>query len=178
MNRLYLVILIVLTVLTLLSLTLNGAIIFALLRTQQSVLHAVKDARSVVKSIGQDTLSHTLEVEQEIPVVTSVPFNKEVTVPINTTIPIDTTVIVPIEAGILGTFDIEIPIRTVIPVDMEVAAPVSETVEIAASVPLELEVPVEISIADLPLAERLQEMDQALERLERRLEELPFGGDE
>lgn len=178
MKKLYLAALILLTMLTLLSLTFNGVVIFALLRARQTILIAVKDARDVVNAIGDDTVSFTVEVEQEIPVTTSVPFNQEVDVPINTTIPIDTTVIVPINAGILGTIDIEVPIRTIVPLNLEIAVPINETVNVNTTVPLELDVPVEISISDTPLSGYLEELDEALARLEDKLMELPFGGDE
>ena len=178
MKKICLIGLVLLTVLTLISLALNGVTIYALLRARQNTLAMVEDARDVIGGIGDDTVSYTVTIEHEIPVSASVPFKQEIDVPVNTTIPIDTTVIVPINAGILGTFDIEIPIRTFVPLSLEIAVPIDEMVEVDTTVPLDLEVPVEVTIADTPMYGHLEELDEALARLENRLTELPFGGEE
>ena len=177
MKKGYLVALIVLTVLTLLSLTLNGLVIVGLLRARQIVLDTVTEARAIVAGIGDDTFSYTFEVDQDVPIVVSIPFNEEVTVPIRTTFPISTVVVIPINAGPLGTFDIDVPIRTVIPIDLDVAVPVSRTVDIVATVPLNVDVPIEIPIADTPLVGYLEELDAALAQVEVRLRQ-PFGGED
>jgi len=169
MRKGYLVILIVLAVLTLLSLALNSVIIFNLLQARRIALDTVTEARAIVTGIGDDTFAYTFEMNQEIPIVTSIPFNEEITVPVKTTIPINTTVVMPINAGLLGTFDIDVPIRTVIPVNLEFTVPVSQTVNVATTVPLDLDVPVEIPIADTPLVGYLEELDAALARIEARL---------
>jgi hypothetical protein len=172
MKKGYLVTLILLTVLTLLSLALNGAVIYGLMRAQQISLSTVADARAIVTGVGDATFSYTLEVRQEIPIATSIPFDEDVTVPIKTTIPINTTVVVPIDLGIT-TYDLEVPIRTIIPVNLEFTVPISKTVNIATTVPLEVDVPIEIPIADTPLVDYLEELDVALTQVEARLEQ-PF----
>ncbi len=177
MKKGYLVTLIVLAVLTLLSLTLNGVIILGLLRAQQIALDTVTEARAIVAGIGDDTFSYTFEVDQDIPVAASIPFNEEVTVPIRTTFPISTVVVIPVNAGLLGTFDIDVPIHAVIPVDLEVAVPISRTVDIVATVPLDMDVPIEISIADTLLVGYLEELDAALAQVEARLR-WPLGGED
>ncbi len=177
MKKGYLVALIVLTVLTLLSLTLNGLVIVGLLRARQIVLDTVTEARAIVAGIGDDTFSYTFEVDQDVPIAASIPFNEEVTVPIRTTFPISTVVVIPINAGPLGTFDIDVPIRTVIPIDLDVAVPVSRTVDIVATVPLNVDVPIEIPIADTPLVGYLEELDAALAQVEVRLRQ-PFGSED
>ncbi len=177
MKKGYLVALIVLVVLTLLSLTLNGMVIVGLLRARQITLNTVTETRAIVAGIGDDTFSYTFEVDQDVPIAASIPFNEEVTVPIRTTLPISTVVVIPINAGLLGTFDVDVPIRTVIPIDLEVAVPVSWTVDIATTVPLNVDVPIEIPIADTPLVGYLEELDAALAQVEVRLRQ-PFGGED
>jgi hypothetical protein len=137
-------------------------------------LEEVVEARALVASIRRTTLSHTVEINETIPVKTSVPFEEQVLVPVNTTIPINTTVIVPIDAGPLGTFDIDIPIRAAIPVNLEVAVPIKETIEIDTTIPVDLEIPIEIAISETSLAEPLDERDEALDRIEQLLMN-PFG---
>jgi hypothetical protein len=187
MNKVYTIVLVLLAVLTLISLALNGVIIGGLLRAQeialevrQTALNTVDDARSIVTSVGDDTFAYTLEVEQEVPIAASVPFDEMVVIPVNTVIPIDTTVTVPIDLG-LTTYDLDIPIQAVVPVDLEFAVPISHTVDIATSVLLDVDVPIEIPLDETPLVDYMEELDAGLGRLEVDLEQLeeklalPFG---
>ncbi|HET89987.1 MAG TPA: hypothetical protein ENN99_04490 [Chloroflexi bacterium] len=175
----YVIALILLAILTLFSLALNGVVLLGLLQAQrialdaqQTTLEAVSDTRILVTSISEDTFSYTLTVEQEIPIATSIPFQEEVIVPVRTTIPISTTLIIPFNAGLLGTFDIDVPVRTLIPVNMELAVPISQTVDIATTVPLNVDIPVNIPLNETPLANYLIELDAALARLEEGLSRL------
>jgi hypothetical protein len=173
MNKSYSVALIILAILVILSLTLNALTIATLLWVRNVALDEVAEARALVAGIRGTTLSHTVEINETIPVKTSVPFEEQVLVPVNTTIPINTTVIVPIDAGPLGTFDIDIPIRAAIPVNLEVAVPIKETIEIDTTVPVNLKVPIEIAISETSLADHLDERDEALDRIEQLLTD-PF----
>ncbi len=184
MKKSYLIALIVLALLTLFSLTLNGVVIYGLLRArqialnaQQSALNTVADVRAIVTGIGNDTFAYTFEIDQEIPIATSIPFDEEVIVPIRTTIPISTVVVIPVNAGLLGTFDIDVPVRTIIPVNLDVVIPVSQTVDIATTVPLDIDVPIEIPFADTPLAGYLEELNAALARIEAQLGQPLVGED-
>lgn len=168
MKRGYIVILIVLSVLTLVSLALNAVVIYGLLRAREVVLATVADARTIVTGAGDDTFSYTLEVRQRIPIAASVPINEEVTVPIKTTVPIRTTVVVPINLGIIS-YSLDVPIRTTIPVNLSFTVPISQAVDISTTVPLNVDVPIRIPIADTPLVGYLEQLDQALGRIETRL---------
>jgi hypothetical protein len=170
----YTVILILLAVLTLISLVLSVTAVAGVLWLRQIALVSVAGARAVIPDIGDATISYTLEVEQEIPVAASVPINEEVVVPIHTTIPISTLVSIPIDAGVLGTFDIDVPVRAVVPVDLEFAVPIDQTVDIATTVQLDVDVPIEIPLADTPLVGYLEELDVAMETLEKELAD-PLG---
>ena len=174
MKKTYVVALILLTILTLLSLMLNGVVIFGLVRArqialeaQQTALNTVTDARSIVTGVGDDTFYYTFKVQQEIPINTSVTFNDEITVPIRTTIPVSTVVIIPVDAGLLGTFDVDVPIRTMFPVDLNITFPVSQTVDIVTTVPLDVAVPIEVPLAETPLVGYMEELDTGLARLEK-----------
>lgn len=174
MKKNHVVALILLTILTLLSLMLNGVVIFGLVRArqialeaQQTALNTVTDARSIVTGVGDDTFYYTFKVQQEIPINTSVPFNDEITVPIRTTIPVSTVVIIPVDAGLLGTFDVDVPIRTMFPVDLNITFPVSQTVDIVTTVPLDVAVPIEVPLAETPLVGYMEELDTGLARLEK-----------
>ncbi len=169
MKKTYLATLIILALLTLLSLALNGVVILGLVQARTIAMGAIREARTALTEIGDSTFTYTLEIDQEIPVQTTVPIHQEVVVPIQTTLPISTIVNVPVNAGILGEFDVDVPVRTIIPVDLEVTIPVNETVEIATSVPLNVDIPIAIPLADTPIYDYLAEVDGALEATERRL---------
>jgi hypothetical protein len=177
MKKGYLIALIVLAVLTLLSLTLNVVVILGLQQARQIALDTVTDARAIIAGVGDETFSYTFELDQEIPIAASVPFHEDITVPVHTTLPISTVVAIPINAGLLGTFDIDVPIYTVVPVDLEFTVPVSKTVTIATTVPLNIDVPIEIPISETPLVGYLAELDAALARIEAWLEQLVGGQD-
>ncbi|MGD8996972.1 MAG: hypothetical protein PVH80_02605 [Anaerolineae bacterium] len=157
----YLVALIGLTVLTLLSLTLSAVMIVELMWWRQYALTAIADIRALVRGVGRDTLHYTFEVDQEIPIVAKIPVSQEISMPINTTVPVNTTVIVPVNLGIT-TYNLTVPVNTVFPVDMVVTVPVSQTVDIVTTVPLDIDVPIEVIIADTPLVGYLDEVDATL----------------
>jgi hypothetical protein len=167
----YVVALVGLAVLTLLSLTLNAMVIAELMRWRQQILTEIDDIRAIVRGVGEDTFSYTFEVDQEIPVVAKIPVTEEMTVPINTTIPVNTTVIVPIDLGVT-TYDLTVPVNTVFPVDIEVTVPLSQTVDIVTTMPLDIDVPIEMVIADTPLAGYLAEVDATLANVAMQLERL------
>jgi hypothetical protein len=177
MNKMHSFALFILTVLVVLSLALNGLTIAALLWMRDIALEEVTDARALLNGIRNTTFSHTIEVSKDIPVKTSVPFEEEVLVPVDTTIPLNTTVIVPIDAGPLGTYNIDVPIRAAIPISLEVAVPIEETIEIDTTVPLELSVPIEISVSETSLNEQLDRRERALDRIEQLLRN-PFADSE
>jgi hypothetical protein len=177
MKKVYPVALIVLTGLTLLSLSLNIVTIVALLWAREAALEEVAEARALIAGVRELAFSHTVTVQKDIPVETSVPFEHDIIVPIDTTIPINTTVTVPIEAGILGTFEIDVPIRTFVPIDLEIAVPVSQTVDVSTTVEVDLEVPIEITISETSLADYLDEREAALERIEEKLTD-PFASEQ
>jgi hypothetical protein len=160
---------IVLSVLTLASLAFNAMTIVELLWWRQYILTEITDTRAIVRGIGDDTFSYTFEVDQEIPVVASIPFSQEITVPINTTVPVNTTVVVPIDLG-FTTYRLSVPINTVLPVDIDVTVPVSQTVDIVTTVPMDIDVPMKIAIADTPLVGYLAQLDAMLADLSAQLD--------
>jgi hypothetical protein len=171
-----LVVLLVLSILTVASLVLSVVAVLALQRARQVGLSAVRDARSFVTGIEGDVISYVVEVDQDIPLAVSAPVYEEIVVPINTTIPIDTIAVVPVSVGLLGTFDLEVPIRTVVPLNLNVAVPISHTVDVATTVHLDFDVPVEVSLDDTPITGYAKEVGGILVRIEERLAD-PLGSD-
>ena len=50
--------------------------------------------------------------------------------------------------------------------------PISQTVDIATTVPLDVDVPIEIPLAETPLIDYMEELDTGLEQLEEALDQL------
>jgi hypothetical protein len=173
MNKLGSFILTILIVLMIPSLILNAASIAILMQARDVALEEVDNARALVANVRDTTISYTVEINQDIPVKTSIPFEQEVLVPVNTTIPINTSVIVPIDAGPLGKFDITVPIIAAIPIALDIAVPISKTIDIDTTVPLQLQIPVTVPLSETPLAEHLDTRNRSLDRLERFLQD-PF----
>lgn len=168
MKRGYLAALVALAALTLLSLAFNGVVVLEFLRLRRTAHRVVTDARSLVTDVADDTFSYTVEVDQEVPISTEIPFNETLSVPINTVIPISTTVVVPVNLG-FRTYELALPIQAVFPIDMEVTVPISEAVDITTVVPLKVDVPIEIAVSDTPLAGYLRDLNATLRRTEQQL---------
>jgi hypothetical protein len=166
MKKGYTLALVVVAILVAASAVLNGMLVFGFLKARNLALNIVSDARGLVNDAADDTLSYEVEVNQSIPIQTTVPFNQEITVPFRSALPISTVVSIPIKAGILGTFDIDVPIRTVVPVNVEVTVPVSQTVHISTTVPVNLAVPIDIPMAETPLVAYLPQIVSLLNRVE------------
>lgn len=173
MKKMYLIALIVLLVLVLFVLALNGVLIFGMMRAQQSALVTLNDVRSVLNGISHGTFSYAFAFQDEIPFQTTFPVNEEFTVPVQTTIPVNTTVVVPINLG-FTSYNLRVPINTVFPLDMEFTVPVSMTMDVDVTVPVDMEVPIEVSLAETPLVGYLDELDASLSELEAALAD-PLG---
>lgn len=169
MKRGYVAALIVLAILTLLSLAFNAIVILEFLQLRRAAHRVVTDARALVEEISDDTVSYTVELDQEIPISTEIPFSESISVPINTVVPIDTTVVVPVDLR-FTTYNLTVPIETVFPVDMEVTVPVSQVIDVTTVVPLNVDVPIEIAISETPLADYLADVNATLKRTEDQLE--------
>jgi hypothetical protein len=167
------VVLIILSILTLTSLALNGIAIIGLMRSQEIGLDIIDQTRTMLGGLRDDTFVYTFKVDQEFPFKTTFPVNEEFTVPVQTTIPVNTTFVVPIDLGIT-TYNFKVPINTVFPVDMEFTVPVSMGMDVDIVVPLELEIPVEIALAETPLIGYLDEADVLIDDLEAEMTANPI----
>lgn len=172
MKRSYRVLTILSVMLSVVSLLLVSALIFQLLQSRGVARAIIADGQMLVTEFSDDTFSYTVELDQSIPISTSIPFSQTVTVPFKAVLPVNTTIVVPLDLG-FTTYNLSVPIRTTFPVDLEVTVPFSETVDVSTVVPVELTVPIEIAISDLPLADYLEAVSAMLEETDRHLEQ-PF----
>jgi hypothetical protein len=74
----------------------------------------------------------------------------------------------------LGGIPVSFPISTNVPVDIMVDVPIDQTFAVQAPVTLDLEIPIEIAMADTPLAETLGQVQESLASVEAELETSPL----
>lgn len=168
-QRIYLLIL---TILVILSLGLNLFLVreALILRRQLSVgatttVEALDVAIEQLDEVRTASFTVQIPVEEQVRVQTNIDLQEEFQVPINTTIPIETDVRVPIEVGPFGTYNITVPIETEVPVSLTVPIEIDRRVPVSATVPIDLVVPIEVNVADTPLAEQLVVWRRALIRV-------------
>ena len=108
-------------------------------------------------------------VDQEVPIVASVPFNRTIEVPINTSIPInevvETTITVAGPFGLDIDVDVTVPIDLTVPVNLSVSIEIDEMIEVDTSTRLQLAVPVELDLEESGLAVLVRQMSNNLARL-------------
>ncbi len=185
-NRLKITLAILFT-LVIISLGLNLFLIFQLMQTRRQLLQIVTDVKPALQetfdTVGQEletfqnsTLQFNIQIDQQVPINTDIPFNETVDVPVQVVIPvkeeIETTVMMdPFQAGLEIPVDIVVPIDMEFPIDQVVSFTVARTVPISATIPLSLTVPINIDINNTDLAPYVEQLREGLDTLEKTVDE-------
>jgi hypothetical protein len=98
-----------------------------------------------------------------------VPIQEEMIFPFEGNFPINTTVKVPIDAGVLGTFNLDVPINTSVYVETEVPIEIDETFEVSTTIPVSMTIPIELSPDDPAIQGLVDRVRQWLLDLRRSL---------
>ncbi|MGC9522780.1 MAG: hypothetical protein ACP5HG_12975 [Anaerolineae bacterium] len=151
------------------SLAINVFLIYLLLHVEQGFTASLEAARETLLEMSNAPLAVTVEVDQMIPVHTTVAFSDTLTVPVRFEYPLDTVVNTYIQLPVLGRQDIVVPVQTVIPISQTFEMPVQMQVPISITYPLQAEIPVQVEIPH-QLAETLHNFLDGLEQGMR----LPF----
>jgi hypothetical protein len=168
--------LLLLWLLVLLSILLNVVVLNQLLSLRRTASQAIGDTSVMLADLREETIALSIPIDQTIVIDTDLPIEETVTVPIRTNLPISTEVTVTVDAGLLGDIPLQVPLETTVPVDIEVDIPIDQTFAVRAPVTLNLEVPVEIVVADTPLDATLEQAQDSLDSMSAQLEASPFGG--
>ena len=105
-------------------------------------------------------------VDQEVPIVASIPFRRTIEVPINASIPINEIIETTITVG--GPFgwdvdvDVTVPLDLTVPVNLMVPIEIDEIIEVDTSTRLQLSVPVELDLEESGLAVLVRQMSNNL----------------
>jgi hypothetical protein len=164
--------------LVLASVTVNIIVLRALLMTQRNAQQAIGDAIGMVEGLQETEYVYTINVEDEIFVHTELPVYETIPVVIEETIPIDTIVTVPVNAGLLGTITLRIPIQTTVPVTVEDEVLINQTFEVNTAVPIVMDVPINLTVAETPFNAVLEDLSAQLRYFEQQLNQplIPFLG--
>jgi hypothetical protein len=136
------------------SLVLNVVLITNLLAVRQTFTAGVDQAISGLENLELNGFRYEYHLKQTIPFSGDIPFQQSMVFPFKGDVPVNTTIQVPIDAGLLGKFTVDVPINTSIPVDIQVPVEISQTFHVDTMIPIDMVVPIEISPDD-PAIERL-----------------------
>lgn len=117
-----------------------------------------------LEAFAGSTIDFNVDINETIPIDTTIDLNRTLSVPINETIPleetINTTVTVAGPFGIDIPLDISIPVAVDVPIVLDVDIPVDEQIPITTEIPVVLSVPLSVDVAGTELA-RLADSLQA-----------------
>lgn len=140
-------------------------------RLAPAVEQTLADVDSELEAFQQSTLTFQIEVDQQIPLQTEIPFNESIEIPVQVTIPVQqeikTTVMMdPFQAGLEIPVDITVPIDMEFPIDQVVPVAINRAIPISTTVPLSLTVPINIPVSNTDLAPYIDKLRQGLNQLQ------------
>ena len=151
---------VILTILVLLSLALNVFCLLTLAQARSAVAAVLASARNALATLGAESITTQVRVDQEIPFNTTVPISQTLTIPLNMEYPLSTVVNTYVTIPLMGRQEIAIPIEAVIPihytfdVPIQVEVPISLTYRLQTEIPVTVEIPPELRA---PLDQWLEE---------------------
>jgi len=148
------------------SLAINGFLIYTLLRLRDGFAGTLAAARNSLVLSDLSSIELNVEVDQEIPIDTTVSINQRVSVPIDIEYPLNTVVTTFIDLPVIGRQEITIPVETTIPINTTLDIPIDLDLPISLVYPLKLSVPVQVqlpsSLVD-SLEDVLYDLDQSMQ---------------
>jgi hypothetical protein len=147
----------------------NAFLINQVLLMRHAAQQAVADAITVVDDAQEFTYSDTVVINQSVAIQVDLPVNETIPVVIDQDIPIDTVVEVPVDTRLFGTITLDVPIRTTIPVHVEQDIVIDQTFPIDTAVPINLDLPITLSVADTELETVFEDLEARLTVIDNNL---------
>src|SRR3989344_4552853 len=144
----------------LVSLGFNTWFFFKLSNAQKGISEGARDIIALLDQAQNQSISYTAHINQNVPVSATFDVNENIDVPIKTFVAINTTVNVPVSIPVIGQVTIPVPINTSVPVQTTVSVPIKKTIRIQGTSPVEVDIPIEIPIANTPFAEILSKLKE------------------
>lgn len=158
----------ILWALVIILLILNLLLLDALNLARLTAVETLSKVETTLDSLSNEVIIYNLKVNQAVPVKVEVPFNRTMEIPIHTVIPVDQELSVPLSIG-GREVALEVPIKSDFPIDTVVPVTFNETLSVDTMVQLDTTLPVEIDLAQTPLAGYLKQARQDISRLRDRL---------
>jgi hypothetical protein len=151
------------------SLILNAVVIRQLILVRVGAQRAIEDTILLLEDFKKQTFSYTFVVDDTLLIDSDLPVDETIPVRIQDTIPINTTVVVPVDTRFFGIIDLQVPIRTSVPVDIQAEVNINQTFRVNTTVPIYVEVPVAITVAETPLFDAIGDVQAGLDQLSRNI---------
>ncbi|MCL4294804.1 MAG: hypothetical protein KJ077_03720 [Anaerolineae bacterium] len=158
----------ILWALVIILLIFNLLLLDALNLARLTAVETLSKVETTLDSLSNEVIIYNLKVNQAVPVKVDVPFNRTMEIPINAVIPVDQQLTVPFSIG-GREVALEVPIKSDFPIDTVVPVTFNETLNVDTVVQLDTTLPVEIDLAQTPLAGYLKQARQDISRLRNRL---------
>lgn len=154
--------------LVIILLILNLILLDALNLTRLTAIETLSKVEMTLDSLANEVIVYNIEVSQAVPMKADVPLNRTIEIPLNTVIPIDQVLTVPFQTP-AGEVMLDVPVKTNVPIDIVAPVSFNQTINVDTVVQLNTTLPVEIDIAQTPLAGHLIETKMDIARLRSRL---------
>jgi hypothetical protein len=119
---------------------------------------------AMLDRLAHEVIVYEVRVNQAVPIKADVPINRTLEIPVKTTIPIDRTVTVPFQFG-ASQLELNVPLKADFPIDVTVPVNLNETIPVDTTVQLDTTLPIEIDLAQTPLADYLIQAKLDIARL-------------
>jgi hypothetical protein len=134
-------------------------------RARVNAANAVTTARGILTTMQEQPIVTVVEIDQTVPISTTLPFTHSFHVPIDTVYPLSTVVNTYVQIPILGRQNISLPIDARVPVQMDVDVPIQTSIPISFTYRLQMDMPVEFQLPPemlAPVDEILLHAEEAL----------------
>jgi hypothetical protein len=149
-------------------LILNLLLLYTLNQARLTAIETLSEVETTLDGLAKEVIVYDIEVNQAVPMKAGVPLNRTLEIPLKTVIPIDQVLTVPFQTP-AGEVVLDVPVKTDFPIDIVVPVDFNQTINVDTVVQLKTTLPVEIDIAQTPLAGYLKQAKWDIARLRSRL---------
>ena len=142
-------------VLVVLSLLMNAVLLRQMILWRTAAQEAVDYTLATVEEFEEQRFSQVFVIDDTVRLQTELPVQATIPVTIEQSLPVKANVRVPVDTRLFGVINLDVPIDTTIPVSFTEDIVIDQTFTVDTAVPIHLEVPVDLAVADTPLADTL-----------------------
>jgi len=148
---------------------LNIITFFGLNQARLSAVEALNKIELALEDLTAAKITYDIEVDEIVPVQADVPFSYNANLPIDLVIPVDQSLEVPVQIPTGDQIILDVPLKADFPVNEMIPININETTRVDTVVYIDATVPIEIDIAQTPLASYLNRARVDIAQLKERL---------